>query len=298
MEDMIIGVDVGGTKIGAGLVNSSGRVLQKAKLPSRAKMGREATLANLQLAIKTVWRPGVRGIGVGFAGAIDHRRGVVVESPHFSRSFRSVPVRALLARSFGVPVAVDNDAHCFALAEALRGAGRKYRAVVGLTLGTGIGGGIVIDKKLFRGRNNSSGEIGHTTIASEGRCECGRVGHFESLVSGSALVRLYQKATGRLLGSTEIEALARSPGTARNILQQMGEMFGVGLANIAAALNPDIIVVGGGFAGVKALWGPARAEFRRVVHFSTLRDTPIVPAKLGEDASIIGATLLLNDGVT
>ncbi|MEK7516502.1 MAG: ROK family protein [Patescibacteria group bacterium] len=291
---MVIGVDIGGTKIYAGLVDALGRVRKRVKLPSAAKRGRAATLGNLTRAIEAVWVPGVRGIGVGFAGHVDHERGIVFQSPNFSRSFMRVPVRTFLARTFNVRVVVDNDAHCFALAEATVGAGKKYRSVVGITLGTGIGGGIVLDKTLYRGRNNSSGEVGHMTITSEGGCSCGQIGHFESLVSGGALTRLYRKETGRSLESAAIEELAQRPGTARELLQRMGRMFGVGLANIATVLNPDVIVVGGGFARVRALWGPAKTEFRRRVPFGALRGTPIVPAALGEDAAIVGAALLLD----
>src|SRR5512142_2137304 len=176
----IIGLDVGGTKIRAGVIARDGKILFSAKIPTETPRGKSVVLENIVKSVRAVWRNDVAAI-------VDHEKGIYRQGPNLPASFKNVPVAAILRRKFHVPVSVDNDVHCFTLAEAKFGAAKRFSTVVGLTLGTGIGGGIVMDGRLFRGRNNAAGEIGHMTVASSGpaRCGCGRTGHFEAYGSGS-----------------------------------------------------------------------------------------------------------------
>lgn len=291
---LTVGVDVGGTKIHAGLVAENGRILKRIKVPTQAKNGKKTILANIERCVSAVWDKKVRGIGMGIAGIVDAEKGIYLQGPNFPISFRRIPLSAWLKKRFRVPTAIDNDVHCFTLAEAVFGSAKKFSSVVGVTLGTGIGGGIVLDKKLYRGRNNAAGELGHMTISSsDAVCGCGMIGHFEALASGSAMTRLYEKATGKRLTATEIEDAAKSGDSAAiTVFSEASAAIGVGMANIIQTLNPDVIVVGGGLSRAKALWRPMLAEAKRRVIYSSLRTTPILKTSLGDDANILGAALL------
>jgi len=294
-KNLLIGVDVGGTKIQAGLVTDKGRIIKKFRLPTQTRRGKKVILANIEKALKEIWSPAVKGIGVGFAGLVDNNKGIFVSGPNFPASFSDVPLAAWLKRRFGVPVKIDNDVHCFTLGEARFGAGRGHHSVVGMTLGTGIGGGWVIGGRLYRGRDNAAGEVGHMTIAldSPAKCGCGRPGHFEALGAGPAQTSLYARLTGKKLLPTQIESLAgKGDATAREVMKISASWLGSGLANIVHIMNPDIIIIGGGISRNKLLWPTMLRTMKQSVIFPSLRSTPAVPATLGDDANILGAALL------
>jgi glucokinase len=286
LKNLIIGLDVGGTKIHAGLVTRQGKILKRAKILTQASKGRAAILKNIEAAVRGVWHKDVVAIGVGLAGSVDHKRGIFLQGPNLSRSFRSVPIAALLKKRFKVPVSADNDVHCFALGEARFGAGKRRASVVGITLGTGIGGGIVMDGKLYRGKGNTAGEVGHMVIAKNGD-------DFERLASGTAMSRMYKEKTGKRVDALTVEKLAlKGDRAAKEVLATMREALAVSIANLLDVLDPDIIVIGGGISRVKALWPRlARSVGSRVV-YPALAKTPVVRAKLGDDANILGAALL------
>jgi glucokinase len=293
-KNLLIGVDIGGSKIQAGLI-SNGKVLKRMRTATEAKKGECAVLANIAKCLDAVWDKRVKAIGIGFAGLVDFRKGVVLSGPNFSRSFRNVRLASWLRRKYGVPAAIDNDVHCFTLGEARFGAGRGHRNVVGITLGTGIGGALFLDGRLYRGRNNAAGEVGHMTIASKtgSHCGCGRPDHFEALAAGPAQSASFFRLTGKKLLPTQIEALAKAGNkkALRNI-DEAGLWLGVGVANIIQNIDPDIIVIGGGISRNKLLWPPMRRSIRSNVIYPPLRSTPVVPALLGDDANLIGAALL------
>jgi glucokinase len=294
-SNLLIGIDIGGTKIQAGLVNGAGKVLTKFRTLTEAYKGRKTILVNIDKCLKAVWRPDVRAIGVGFAGLVDFRKGIITGGPNFPKSFKDVPLAAWLRRKYGVTAAVNNDVHCFALGEARFGAGRGHDNIVGVTLGTGIGGALIINGHLYRGLNNAAGEFGHMTVAdgNKARCGCGHIGHFEALAAGPAQSASFLHATGKKLLPTDIEALAKTGDkkALRNI-EAAGRWLGIGLANVIQVVDPDIIIVGGGISRNKLLWPPMRRSMKENVIYPSLRSTPIVPAQLGDDANIIGAALL------
>ena len=202
----IIGIDVGGTKIRAGLVAPHGKVVKRVTIPTEAGKGSKTVLRNIVSVAERVWRNDVRGIGIGLAGIVDRKKGVFLQGQNLPRSFRNVPIGRLLEKRFKVPITVDNDVHCFTLAEATLGAGKRFSHVVGLMFGTGIGGGIVVDGRLFRGRDNAAGEFGHTVIdaGSPYACGCGRKGHFEAMASGTGMSNIYRRLTGKKIEPYEV----------------------------------------------------------------------------------------------
>jgi len=297
-KKLLVGIDIGGTKIQAGLLTSDGKILKKFRLPTEAKRGRETILANIEKSVSEIWSPDVKSIGAGMAGLVDNRQGIFVSGPNFSSSFKNVRLAAWLKRRFGVPAIIDNDAHCFTLGEALFGAGRKLKNVIGITLGTGIGGGIVIDGRLYRGRDNAAGEVGHMTVSGEdrARCGCGRPGHFEALGAGPAQTALFRLLTGRTALPTEIEELAiKDVKKAKKVIEATAMWLGHGLANIVHVLNPDMMIIGGGLSRNRLLWPTMRRTLKQDLIFPLLRSTPVVRSFLGDDANILGAALLTED---
>lgn len=293
----IIGVDVGGTKIRAGIVRG-GKVISSIRVETQAKEGKAVILKNIFGAISKIRVPEAKDIAIGMAGVVDHKKGVYLQGPNFPKSFRNVPISSIVKQKFGLPTMVDNDVHCFTLAEAKLGAGKGYENVVGLTLGTGIGGGMVLNGKLYRGRNNAAGEIGHTVIAygSDVMCGCGRAAHFEAYASGTAMARLYRRTAGKDADALAVERAAIAGDTkAEEVLSIMADALAVGLANVIHSLNPDIIVIGGGLSSVKALWKPALGKLKGMLVYPQLAGTPIVRSTLGADANVIGAALLTDD---
>lgn len=295
---MIIGVDVGATKIRAGVVSSTGKILGTANVPTGTAKGKDAVLDNIRQAIASVWRDEVAGIGLGLAGIVDHETGVFISGPNFPATFAKIPIAALAKKWFGKPAAADNDVHCFALAEAVRGAGKGKRLVIGMTLGTGVGGGIIVGGVIERGRNNAAGEIGHMSVSDDERavCGCGMTGHLEALASGTAMSALYKKATGKELDAFAVEKafLAGDP-VAKLVFKRMADGLATGLANLIHILNPDIIVIGGGIAKVDALVVPALKEYKAKLISPAIKTTPVERAMLGTDANVLGAALLVQN---
>lgn len=295
MSHTIIGLDVGGTKISAGLISPTGKILKRVRVATESARGRKVVLANIIKAIEVVWSPDVKAIGIGIAGLVDSKKGVYLTGPNMPKDLRDVPLAALVRKHFKKPVTIDNDVHCFTLGESKFGKAKRFSSVVGLTLGTGIGGGIVINGQIYRGRNNAAGEIGHSVINFDAHihCSCGKVGHFEAYGSGSAMHHLYQLAAGKDITPLEVEALVKKGDSkAKKVFAEMATSISVGLANIIHTLNPDIIVVGGGLAHVDNLWNSVEKGVQKRLIYKQLEGTPIVRSALGSDANILGAALL------
>ncbi len=295
MLNYVIGLDVGGTKIAAGAVDNQGRIFKKIITPTDANRGKKIILKNILWAASKVWLPGLRAIGIGMAGQCNFQTGVFVSGPNFPKNFKNIAISKILEKNFRVPVYLDNDARAFTLAELIFGAGRGYKNIVGLTIGTGIGGGIVVDGKILRGKNNTAGEVGHMMIdtSSPFRCGCGKIGHFEAASSGTALENLYKRLVSKKLPGPEIVAKARNGDKkASQAIAILAQNLALGLANIAHLLDPEVIVIGGGLSNIPSLWLPTLRNFKKLVIFKSLKNTKIVKSKLGDKAGIIGAALL------
>lgn len=301
-------MDVGGTKVLAGVVDSTGRVLSRERrvTPVHSPRAVEDTIVDL-VSYFTV-NHDVAAVGIGAAGFVDASRARVMFAPHLN--WRDEPLRDKVFRRVRLPVVVDNDANAAAHAESRFGAGAGYRLVLCITLGTGIGGALVLDQRVFRGSNGMAGEFGHMQVVPGGhRCPCGNRGCWEQYASGNALVRdarelveadsplahrLRQIAQGdasRLTGPHVTRAAMDGDPLAKELLSETGTRLGVGLAGLAAAFDPDCIIVGGGVSAAgDLLLEPARLAFSRtLVGRGHRQEPPIYQASLGSDASFIGA---------
>ncbi|GMA39814.1 ROK family glucokinase [Mobilicoccus caccae] len=312
---LAIGVDIGGTKVAAGTVDASGRILRRARrdTPERSSSPRvvEDTIVDaVEELLADAEQQGeeIVALGVGAAGFVGADRATVVFAPHLS--WRDEPLRDALRARFRRTITVDNDANAAAWAESRFGAARGETHVAMITLGTGIGGALLFDGVLQRGRHGIAGEFGHMQVVPDGiRCECGNRGCWEQYASGNALVRearglmsarspvaedLLERVGGdpsRLAGPLVTEAAREGDPTARELLAEVGHWLGVGLANLAAAFDPGMFVVGGGVSAAgDLLLEPARLAYRRHLPGRGYRpEAQIVAAALGPDAGLIGA---------
>jgi len=311
-----IGIDVGGTKIAAGLVDAYGRTRDAFAVPTPATEGAEAVLSAIAGAAHRL-RAGlgsgeyesgdsgseaagggtVVGVGIGTGGVVDHRRGTVVSATGLLHGWAGTPVADALSARLGLPVGVDNDGNALALGEHRFGAGRGHEDVLYLTLGTGIGGALVLGGRLRRGAHHGAGELGHLPVDDPGPrpCSCGAYGHLEALASGPALTSLYREASGdEEVADLRVvaERAAGGDAVARAALARGAAGLGRTLAGLAATLDPEAVVVGGGAAQAgPALWEPLTAAFRDAA-LPAVRHTPLLPARLGTAAALIGAAQL------
>jgi glucokinase len=308
------GVDLGGTNIKAGIVDAKGKVLSKDEITTEAGGGVTHVLERIakcveDLAKKT--RQPVKGVGIGVPGQVDWDKGVVVEAPNLPGWVR-VDVRGLLGKRLKLPVFVDNDANAATLAEYAFGSGKGSRDVFLTTLGTGVGGGLVLDGKVYRGVRGGAGEFGHMTIRIDGpECGCGRRGCVEAYVGTRGILRSIQEKLDEGMPSL----LARIPPTkrtpkdvfdaaekgdvvAREVFRDVGYMLGVGFGNVANLLNVEKIVVGGGVARAGHwILDPAREALARTALALSASSVTVVQGNLGSDAGFIGAACLaMGDG--
>jgi glucokinase len=307
----VIAVDLGGTKLAAGLVDRDGAVARRAVEPTDLS-GEGAVLAQLERVIAGLAEGGFAALGVGVPSTIDQRSGRAVVSVNIPLA--GVDLRDRLQDRFGVPVRIENDGNAAAVAEHRLGAARGARHVVMLTLGTGVGGGLILDNRLYRGAVGAAGELGHITLDLDGpACQgaCPGRGHLEVMASGLAADRLAERftaerpdgdlgraaAAGREVDPRLLVELASSgPGDAHDVLEHVGFHLGVGISDLVNVFNPEIVVVGGGFAEAGEL---LLVTARKVVAERTLVPAcdvvEIVEAQLGPDAGLIGAALVAFD---
>jgi glucokinase len=306
---MFIGIDIGGTKVLSGEVDVDGKVLRTAR---RETPGRRVPSALVEAALTEAvhevadGRP-VEGVGLAAAGFVDSTRTRVLFAPHLP--WHGEDVVARLSAVWSVPVIMDNDANCTALAETAYGAARDASSTVLVTLGTGIGGAVVLGGELWRGAGGMAGEFGHQQVVPGGLpCPCGRSGCWEQYCSGNALERharahlaespVLDRAAGgdpgALTGAMVTEAASQGDPVALAAFAEVGRWLGVGLANLVAALDPALLVIGGGVSAAgRLLLDPARAALARSLVGADDRVVPpVVVAALGPEAGLVGAALL------
>ena len=305
-----VGIDIGGTKIAAGVVDGDGRILEqlRTETPDKSKSPKVVEDTITELVLDLADRHDVHAVGIGAAGFVDADRSRVLFAPHLS--WRNEPLREALSSRLRLPVVVENDANAAAWAEWRFGAGAGADHLVMVNLGTGIGGAIVRDGWLERGRYGMAGEFGHMTVVPGGlRCPCGNRGCWEQYSSGNALVRearelaaaespVAQPLLDRVDGDVSLitgplvtEAAQQGDAVAVELLQEIGHWLGLGIANLAAALDPGRFVIGGGVSAAgELLIGPAREAFRRNLTGRGFRpEADIVLARLGNEAGLVGA---------
>lgn len=292
-----VGIDLGGTNIKIGLVTNGGRIIQRITIPTNAQYGPEAVVANIINCLKQ-WQNQYQTIGIGVAGLIDHKKGIVHFSPNLP-NWKNIPLKTWLRKVIKQPVYVGNDANAFVLGEYCFGKAKGAKSVFGITLGTGVGGGMIIDGKLWLGISDAAGEVGHTTINFFGpRCACGNQGCLETYVGAKYIInRTKRKKTTGLLTDKNLTPalinLASKQGDklAQAIIRETGVYLGIGLANVISLFDPALIVIGGGLSGFgKLLLNSVKQTVQaRIMNFPGRR-VKIVLSKLGDDAAILGAS--------
>jgi glucokinase len=314
----VVGVDLGGTNIVVGVLPidaAEATVLALKSEPTDAERGAKYVVDKIVLLIEEAraevvaeyggTRADFAGIGIGAPGPLNRKTGTVIQSPNLG--WRNFPLRDLISNAVNLPAVLDNDANCATYGEWWLGAGRNVDTLIGLTLGTGIGGGIVLHGQIFHGVSDAAGEIGHMTIEANGRkCPCGNYGCLEAYASGPAIARraiegmeagaeslLTDLVGGKLeniTAATVYEAVINGDMYANEVMRETAKFLGAGVANIVNIFNPDMIVISGGVTKAgDHLFVPLRAEVRRRAFKSALDACQITAAQLPGIAGVIGA---------
>ena len=290
----ILTIDVGATKIRAGIV-SKNRVLIFENFKTDIKVDKQKFLNDLNAIIGKFISKEIKGIGISWAGQVNWFNGTVDASPFFKKKIKNFPLKKYLEKKYRLPVAIDNDGHCFALAEAVFGSGKKYQNVVGVAIGTDLGGGIIINKKVYRGSQNITAEFSHFIIdkSSKIRCSCGMTGHFASLASGSGIVKLYKEEYNKKISTQQIYIDYKNKDKkAIAIIKETAENLGIGFASIITILNPDVLILGGGLLKINPLFNLTKKQTIKNLPFAKLKKVKILKAEL-DYPHLIGAGLLL-----
>ncbi len=299
---MIVGVDIGGTKIAVGVVNEQGQVLARTEMPTMPEKGFADALDRITAMIREVARQAdckVTGIGVGCTGPVHPQTGRIGRVD-FLPGWEDAPLVSELERRFQTPVTLENDADAAALGEGVWGAGRGTRTFLYVTISTGIGAGLILDGRIYRGVDGAHPEIGHHVIDPNGpRCACGAHGCWESLASGSAMERWYlahlpPDQSGQRLDARSICARSDSDAVARAAVQHTARYLGLGVANLITLFTPEVIALGGGLMRSRPLFWPTILQ---IVHdhngYVPRERVRLTSAKLGDDAGVIGAAWAL-----
>ena len=306
------GIDLGGTFIKGGIVNEEGEILIKDKIPTGKErpypeIAKDMADLVLDLARRAnISREEIEAAGVGSPGTIDSKNGVIVYTNNID--WKKVPLAQEIRKHLGIPVFVTNDANAAALGESFAGAAKKYDSSVFITLGTGVGGGIVLNKKLFEGYRSAGAEIGHMVIRLNGeKCTCGRKGCFEAYASATALIRQTQKAMEKdpssalwticpkledVNGKTAFDGMRAGDKTAEKVVRGYITYLAEGIANLANIFRPNAVVLGGGVcAEGDNLLIPLKKKVNRLLYGGAkYAPVEIVVAQLGNDAGLVGAT--------
>lgn len=294
---MLWGIDLGGTKIEGALLDTAhpGTAAHRLRIPTEGGRGYEHVLEQITRLIENLERQSGLSrparIGIGTPGAIEPTTGQLKNSN--TRCLNGRTLRDDLSRTLGVQALLANDANCFALAETKWGAGRGAGVVFGLILGTGVGGGLVVDGKLVSGLHGIAGEWGHNPIPGESTpCYCGRLGCVETVLAGPSLERFYHEISGVPRKLPEIVARAAEDAHARATLNRLREKFGVALAAVLNIVDPDAVVIGGGVGNLPLLYEEATRHAVKAHVFNPELRTRILPPLLGDSAGVFGAALL------
>src|SRR5438876_10940461 len=289
----VLGVDLGGTKIEGAVLDETLRPVHRVRVATERERGYDHILDRVAEVVAALrpHAPEAGVVGSGTPGSLSARDGTLKNSNTTCLNGR--PVHADLEQRLGLPVRLENDANCFALAEARDGAALGRALVFGVILGTGVGGGLVIDGRVRAGPQHIAGEWGHHAIDPSGpACYCGQRGCVETMISGPALEVAYRAAGGSPATAAEVAARAAAgEPRATAVVDRYLDRFGRALANVINILDPDVVVLGGGVSRLDALYTQGREAVARYVFNDELR-TPIVPNRLGDSAGVIGAALL------
>jgi len=284
----VIGVDLGGTNTKVGLVTPNGKIIKRTEIKTETEKGSKVVIRNILNSIKKVKSGNIEGIGIGSPGPLDYKTGVILNPVNLP--FKNTPLRRIVQDKFNLPTFLDNDANCFALAECLFGEAKGYENIIGLTLGTGIGGGLVIKKRLYHGRGNAA-ELGHMTIDFHGpKSRCGNNGCIETHAAARGIL---SRSKGiNIETSLDLHKLAIGGNKkALKVFSQIGEFLGIAVTNLIYAFDPDVVVMGGKISNSWKLFSKSMHETIEKRYFS--EPCKVVKTKLGRDAGIYGAAALV-----
>lgn len=311
-----IGIDVGGTNVKIALVDGEGKIIYSNSVPTYAQMGYEYTVNNIKQAIRDLMKETntdakeIEGIGFDFPGQVDYKTGVVKLAPNIP-GWINVPIAQMIEEEFNIPTRIDNDVRCAALGELKFGAGKGCENFVCITVGTGIGSGLVINGQLVRGAANAAGEIGHIKLQMNGGpiCGCGDTGCLEAFASGPSIVAMAQEylkggkstkfremagADGEITPYIVAKAAEAGDPVAKRIFEIVGSYIGMGLVSVINLLNPEKVIIGGGVAAAgDLLLDPIRKTIKERAMVVAGNSVEIVPAELGNSAGVIGASMLV-----
>ena len=320
MKKYIIGIDIGGTKVASGIIDTSGKLIKSVVLPTLAEKGRDTSMeqvfnsVDLLLSKSKVTRKNIKGIGVCAPGPLDPIKGIVHNPPNLP-GWKEVPLVDLLRKRFKFTVRLENDGNAAGMAETVWGAAKGFKYVFYVTVSTGIGTGIIIDGKIYHGKNGMAGEGGHVTVNFDDKdavCGCGNTGCIEAIASGPHTVRRLKSKLGKpsrvktkiidlvdgdldaITMRTIAEAAKKKDKLALETIKKQGEVLGIWLGSMINVIDPDIIVIGGGVSMIGEL---IFREIRKSAHRHTINifasKTPIVQAKLKKNVGIYGAASVL-----
>jgi glucokinase len=311
-----IGVDLGGTNIVSAIVNCQGKIVSRLKVPTLAERGKEATIKRIietiheNIVQSTIVLDDIIGIGIGAPGPLDIKRGIINFAPNLP-GWIDVPLKKKLKNEFNMKVVLENDANAAAWGERCFGAGQGVDNLVCFTLGTGIGGGIIIDGKIYHGNNYGAAELGHMTVNKDGpRCNCGNYGCLEAYSSATGIKnriinRIEEGIKSEFLNFDDdklfeslrlksiFEAARKGDKLTKGVVEEAISYLGIAIANIANILNPEMVVLVGGITneGDKLLI-PLREEVKKRAFYSNYKSLKIVIGKLGGNAGVLGAAAL------
>lgn len=311
-----VGIDLGGTNIAIGIVDETGKMIYKNSTPTltNERTSEELVEAMAKFAIQVVEEAGitmddVKSVGIGSPGTPDAKNGILLYANNL-RMF-NVPMRAIMQRYIDKPIYIGNDANCAALGEVVAGGAKDTECAIMITLGTGVGGGIVINNKIYDGFNNAGGELGHFVMVVDGEyCTCGRNGCFEAYASATALINQTVKAAkehpesmihslvdgdlSKVTGKTAFDAMHAGDATGKAVIDNYIRYLGEGVVSLINIFQPEVFLIGGGICAQKeALFGPLNEMAKKYAYSKDeSKLTKIMPAVLGNDAGIIGAAML------
>lgn len=309
MKKYVIGVDLGGTKISTAISTIEGNILANVVLPTKAEEGEVAVLGRIMQSIDEVIVGSstsideVEAIGIGSPGPLDAKKGIIITTPNLP--FKDYNLVQPLKEKYNIPVYLDNDANAAAIGEYMFGAGKGKESIVYFTVSTGVGGGAVLDGKVYRGHTSNALEIGHTTVNPNGpRCNCGNLGCLEAMSSGTAIAKKGKEAV-----STNVETSLKKYDTvtsyevfkeaeagdevAKDIIDNALTYLGIGVANAIATFDPEMIIIGGGVSKAgDIVFDTVKKVVNKRCFKSMAESCEIVPAGLGSDAGVVGAVAL------
>ncbi|WP_059041877.1 ROK family glucokinase [Paenibacillus rubinfantis] len=309
MSDKIyIGVDLGGTAVKVGICNEEGQLLHTYEGPTEVDKGADTIVANIEKYVRRVveespfaWEQ-VAGVGAGVAGFTNVREGIIILAPNVG--LKDFPIREILEQRLGKPIKIDNDANVAALGEAWGGAGKGIENCVCYTLGTGVGGGIIINGKIYQGFSGMAGELGHMSVVPDLEaigCGCGQMGCLETVSSATGIIRMAKDAVARgdrtslslvenIMAKDVFDAAKAGDEAAIRIVNRAAFYLGKSMAAVAVVLNPQLFIVGGGVSKAgDILFNEVRSVFAKLTPEPVQRGMQIVPATLGNDAGMVGA---------